>query len=442
MARTTRGLPVPVPASLSNDTVIVNTATSSAIFRVVLLLIGCALVLYSWCAHRVYQSHQLSARRDQASLQRAIQLQPKDAANYDLLGQYFMWEVQDARAAAAQFQQAVHLNPYDSATWMHLAQAYNVLGAESEQAQAIRNAIAVDPTTPEIAWNAANFFLIQGNTAEALDQLGIVIRNDSGMAEAALDLGWRASGDVEAIERRLPSDPAIYLNFIKVLIHREQWAAASHAWESLLAMNRDFDPRSALFYIDVLLTKRDVAGAQNAWHQLVQRSDVLKPYVRPGNLVVNTNFDCDMLNAGFDWHYSAIPNVSVMLDSTQSYQANQALLVTYFGVSADTGMRQYVPVKPGAAYVVSAWVKSEELRSANGPRLAVSDAYQNVEYAHSDETLGTTPWHEVQTAFTAGPDTNLVLLQFSRHPGDTRIQGRFCADAVRLSQRAGSSSEF
>lgn len=420
---------------------IVNTVTSSAVVRVALLLIGCTLVLYAWCVHRVYHSYRLSQSRTQTSLQRAIQLEPKDATNYDLLGQYFMWDVQDAGAAAAQFQQAVRLNPYDSASWMHLAQAYNVLGAEREQAQAIRNAIAVDPTTPEVAWNAANFFLIEGNTAEALDQLGVVVRNDSSLQEAALNLSWRASGDIDAIERRLPSDPALYLNLIKVLIDRDQWAAAGHAWATLLAMNRDFDPRSALFYVDDLLSKRQVAAAQDAWDRLVQRSGILKPYVRPDNLVVNANFDRDILNAGFDWHYSAVPNVAVILDSTQSYQANQALLVTYSGVSADAGIRQYVPVKPGVGYVVSAWVKSEELRSANGPQLAVVDPYQNVEYAHSDETLGTTSWHQVQTAFTAGPDTNLVLLQFSRQPGETRIEGRFWADGVWLSQLAGPGSE-
>jgi tetratricopeptide (TPR) repeat protein len=368
-------------------------------------------------------------------------LQPRDARNYDLLGQYFMWEVQDAHSAAEQFQKAARLNPYDSAVWMRLAQAYNVLGAQSDQAQAIRTAIAVDPTTPEIAWNAANFFLIQGDTAGALDQLGVVIRNDSSMRESALTLSWRASGDVESIEQQLPSDPSTYLTLTKVLIDREQWAAANHAWRSLLSMNRDFNPRSGLFYVDALLAKRDVAAAQDAWNQLVQRSGLLKPYVYPGNLVVNPNFDHDILNAGFDWHYSAVPNVSVMIDSVQSYHANDSLLISYSGVSTDTGVFQYVPVEPGSTYVASAWVKSEELLSANGPRLAVSDAYTNVEYAHTDETLGTSSWRRVRTEFVAGPETHLVSLRFLRQPGETRINGQFWIDEVHLSQGGGNSVE-
>jgi tetratricopeptide (TPR) repeat protein len=375
-------------------------------------------------------------------LERAIRLEPKDAANYDLLGQYFMWNVQDAPAAVAQFQQAVGLDQYDSAGWMRLAQAYDVVGRRAEQEQAIRSAIAVDPTTPEIAWSAANFFLIHGNTSQALDQLGVVIRNDSTTQEAALNLAWRASGDIEAIEHVLPSDPAVHLNLVKVLINREEWEAADHAWQTLLATNRTFDPRYALFYVDALVSKREVAAAQNAWNQLVQRSSLLKPYVRTDNLIVNSTFDHDILNAGFDWHYSAVPNASVVLDSTQSYQANESLLVTYSGVCADTGMRQYVAVKPGNAYAVSAWIKSEELRSANGPRLTVSDAYeQEVEYAHSGETLGTTSWHQVNTVFTAGPYTKLVFIQFSRQPGDTQIQGRLWVDAVHMSDVARTGSD-
>ena len=59
------------------------------------------------------------------SLQRASRLQPKNADNYDLLGQYFMWDAQDAFAAREQFKEATRLDPYESRYWLHLAQAYN-----------------------------------------------------------------------------------------------------------------------------------------------------------------------------------------------------------------------------------------------------------------------------------------------------------------------------
>lgn len=400
-----------------------------------LLLVGCFVATYLWCTLRVYQAYRSSARRDRAWLERAIRLQPQDANGYDLLGQYFIWEDANPQAAVSQFQQAVRLNPYNSTYWLHLAEAYSSTGADNEQAAAISRAIAVDPTTPEVAWTAANYYLLRGDTTEALDKLAVVTRNDPNLAETALDMSWRVSGDINAIVPRLPPDPNLYLQLIRVLIGRQQWSAASQVWSWLLRLNQNFEPDAALFYIDALLAKPDAAGARDAWQSLVRASSSLQSYLRPGNLVVNPGFDRKILNAGFDWHYRQLPGVSLLLDSTQSYQGSESLLVTYSGPSEDIGMFQYVPVTPGTLYLTSSWVKSEELRGANGPRLTVSNPYNDLEYAHSEETLGTTSWHQVQAAFTALPGVDMVSIRFSRQPGDTWIQGRFWIGRVQLSQK-------
>lgn len=418
-----------------------NPRKSPAVFRVTLLLICGAAALYTWCALRVFQAHRQSDNRDLGSLQRATRLQPKDASNYDLVGQYYMWNVQDPGAAEQQFRQAVSLNPYDSEYWLHLAQAYSSLGEDGNEGAAIRKAIAVNPTTPDIAWNAANFFLIQGDNARALDALAVVVRNDPNMAESALGLAWRASGDLKEIESRLPAEPELYIKLIKVLIAREQWEGANQVWSALWKMNRGFDAHSVLFYVDSLLAKHDVVGAQNAWQQLLTRFDSMKLYVSPGNLVVNPGFDREILNAGFDWHYATVPNVIALLDSTQSHDGTESLLITYSGPNQDIGMFQYVPVTPGMTYNASAWVKSEELQTANGPRLSVIDGYTDVELAHSEETLGTSSWHRVTTDFTPDPNTHLVRLLFLRNPWQTQIQGRFWIDGLRLTPNGRGNSD-
>jgi tetratricopeptide (TPR) repeat protein len=406
------------------------------------LLLICSLAgVYAWNAIRVYQAHRLSTMLTRDSLQRAIQLQSRDASNYDLLGQSFMWDAQDPQAAALQFQQAVKINPYVSSYWLHLAQSANGLGDDREQERAIRKAIAVDPTTPDVAWNAANFFLVQGKTDEALDQFAVVVRNDPPMAETALEMSWRAVGEVGPIQRRLPADPQVYLKFIQLLVARQQWDGANRVWSSMLQLNREFDPRAALFYVDGLLAKQDVAGAQSAWQEIVSRASSLKPYVTPDNLVVNAGFEHDMLNAGFDWHYSPLSGVAIMLDPTQTHHGDDSLLITYSGTGEQAGISQYVPVAAGASYVATAWVRSEELETANGPRLAIYDGYKNIEYAHSEETLGTSTWHSVQAAFTAAPDVKLVIMRFSRQPGDTQIRGRFWIDHVSLTQSGTPNPE-
>ena len=427
-------LPAPAAPDSAGDARLANSSPSRLTLLAGLVLVCCFAATYLWCALRVYQADRFAGGRDRASLERAIRLQPRDANSYDLLGQYFIWDA-DPQAAVSQFQQAARLNPYSATYWLHLAQAYSSAGADNEQAAAISRAIAVDPTTPEVAWSAANYYLLRGDTAEALDKLAVVIRNDPNMAETALDLSWRVSGDINAMVRRLPPDPNLYLQSIRLLLARQQWSAAGQMWSWLLGLNRDFDPDAALFYVDALLAKPDAAGARDAWQSLVRTSSSLQSYLRPGNLVVNPGFNRKILNAGFDWRYRPLPGVSLLLDSTQSYQGTESLLVTYSGPSQDVGMFQYVPVTPGTLYVTSSWVKSEELLSANGPRLTVLNPYNDLEYAHSEETLGTTSWHQVQAAFTALPGVDLVSIRFSRQPGDTWIQGRFWIGYVQLSQK-------
>ena len=312
-----------------------------------------------------------------ASLQRAIALEPRDAASQDLLCRFLLFDRQEGGAAVPLCKRATELNPYQSAYWLHLALAYYRTGAEREQQDAILKAISVDPTTPDVAWEAANFFLVQGKIPEALHQFSVVIRGDPAMTPQALDLCWRTVHDVSAIEAILPPDPHVYLQFVKLLIAKNEWDAAHHVWSSMLRLNRPFDFHSALFYVDGLLQHRDVPRASEVWQQLASRSATLSHYSHADDLVMDGNFAEEILNAGFDWHYSAQPGSAVSLDTTEFHSGSQSLLISYSDTGGDAGMYEYVAVKPNTKYTISAWVKSEELQSANGPRISVSDAYDN-----------------------------------------------------------------
>ncbi|MGA3128994.1 MAG: carbohydrate binding domain-containing protein [Candidatus Korobacteraceae bacterium] len=406
------------------------------------LLSGCILVagLYGWFAARDYESSRLASSLDLPSLERAIALAPGDAAHQDLLCRYLLFDKQDAAAAIPYCKRATELNSYQSAYWLHLALAYYRTGAEPEQQDAILKAVSVDPTTPDVAWEAANFFLVQGKVPEALRQFSVVIGGDPSMVTPALDLCWRALRDVNPIEAMLPPDPEVYLQFIKLLIAKNEWGAAQHVWSALLQLNRQFDYRHALFYVDALLQHQDVAGADEAWKQLASRSSVLSRYNSPDNLIVNADFAEEILNGGLDWRYSAQPGTAVSVDTTQFHTGNQSVLISYSDAGGNSGLSQYVPVKPDTRYTVAAWVKSEELRSANGPVISVSDAYNNTRYALTPETLGTTPWHVVENSFQTAPTTRLVIVRIVRDPANTRILGQLWINDISLRPIRGVST--
>jgi cytochrome c-type biogenesis protein CcmH/NrfG len=145
MTRTNQGLRIQADSRAGESAGTESFVASRYALRAAVFLVCMLVAAYAWCAVRVYRAYRLSAIHDQASLQRAIRLQPRDASNYDLLGQYYMWDAQNAQAASVQFRQVVSLNPYSSSYWLHLAQSENSLGNDSEQANAIEKAIAVDP---------------------------------------------------------------------------------------------------------------------------------------------------------------------------------------------------------------------------------------------------------------------------------------------------------
>jgi hypothetical protein len=358
-----------------------------------------------------------------------------------LLGRVFLFGAQEPALAIAPVKHATELNPYNSSYFLDLALAYYGIGATSKQREAIERAIAVDPTSADVAWYAANFFLLQGDLTNALLQFAVVIRHDPSMTTSALDLCWRTLHDVSAIEAIIPRDPNVYLQLIKLLTIKGESEAAYHVWTALLQLNQPFDHEQVFFYLDHLLDTGNVARALLVWQQLVSRSTVLHGHASTGNLVVNGAFLEDILNAGFDWRYTVRPGVSVLLDTNQFHSGNRSLMFTYSAPGDDAGIYEYVPVEPNKRYIVSAWVKSEELATANGPFVWVLDAYDHTTYATTEETVGTTVWHRVEHEFQTGPTTKLVAIHFGRNPGNTLIRGRFWVDEVSLLPAPAQASQ-
>ena len=398
------------------------------------LLVACvvAACAYGWCAVRAYSAFRFSTKQEQASLRRAIALEPSDAAYYDLLGRNLLFMDQRPSSAATAFDKASELSPYSSAYLLDLAQAYYGMGKKQENLATLRKAIAIDPKTPDVAWSAGNFFLVQGDTTEALQQFAAILRNEPSLADPVLSVCWRTLRDVVSIENILPPDPTVHLAFIKLLMSQGETIAAHDAWLKLMQLHQEFDYHQALFYVDRLIDAGDTMHAREAWNQLVSTSSALARYTTADNLVVNSSFAEDILNAGFDWRYFPSSTQSVALDTSEVHSGGRSLLISYSDSGADSGVYQFVPVDPNTRYTLSAWVKSDDLETANGPSVAALDAFENITYATTDETIGDTTWHQVSRDFETDGSTRMVVIRFVRNPGNTGIRGRFWVDDVSL----------
>jgi hypothetical protein len=409
----------------------------------VFFCLGCIAIalFYGWSVTRAYLASRLASPPAELSLQRAMALEPENALYPYTLGQYLMLGVQRIDGAVAPLQRATELNPHNSTYWLDLALAYYLAGDTRHQRQALESAIAVDPTSPVVAWNAANFFLVQGDVSAALRQFLVVLKYDPGQVRPALDLCWRALHDPAAIINILPPDPEVYLQLVKLLSERHEADAAYSVWSALWQLNLPFDYRHAMFYVDDLIQQRNVARAAEVWKQITSRSLTLSRYATNDNLVGDSKFSEEILNGGFGWRFDARPGVAVSLDTAQFHSGTRSVMVDYSDRGDDVGLYQYVPVQPHTRYVLSAWVKSEDLETANGPRIAAFDVYDNTTLATAEETVGTTEWHRVEVPFETGPATELIAVRFIRNPGTTLIHGQFWIDEVAVTPADSSPAK-
>ena len=193
-----------------------------------------------------------------------------------------------------------------------------------------------------------------------------------------------------------------------------------------------FDYKGVLFYVDDLLAWTNVTAAKETWRQLGERNEAFRLYEPRGdNLVVNGSFEGELLNSGFDWRLSS-QATKVTVDDEIFKSGEHSVLVTYSTPVLDSGLYQLVPVRPNSSYKATAWLKTEELQTANGPRLALTDAYTGALLGASDPVAYTTPWKEVSVDFRTGPETELIAVRLSRDRQDTVVRGRLWIDDVEI----------
>ena len=410
--------------------------TSSA-RRISLALVSAILLAgYLWFAGRQFGAAVFSERPDLASLRRATRWQPGNADYHDRLGRYFFLIERSPEAAAESYRTAVALNPFDAHYWFDLAAAYQWLGNTAQQGAALEHALAADSSTPDLAWEAANFYLVQGESEKALHEFRVVMENEASMIPPALALCWRIKPDIDVLLRdAVPPTPMAYANLLDFLVSKKETPAAARVWTQLVQLQKPVTHALAFLYIRYLVSQHDVDQARLVWQQCATLCGLAAYQPSPENLIINSDFSLNVLNGGFDWQYHQSKEVALALDPTQSHNGHRSLLITFDARAADdAGIGQLIPVKPSTTYDFSAFFKADDIQGAGGPRFIVQDLYNEATYFSSDELKNADFWKEVSGNFTTGADTRILLLHIKRDPPGMPIRGKLWIDAVHLSE--------
>jgi hypothetical protein len=380
---------------------------------------------------------------DVAHLKRAAWLDPGNAEYRYRVGRYELLAGQSPQAAIPWLEAATALNPHSARYWLDLAIARQSVGDIAGERPDLENALAADPRTPDVAWQAADLYLAQGSTDEAMKEFRVVMENDPSMMLQAINLCWKMRPDIDSLLGSV-MPPNVYAAFLDFLVQHEETAAAAKVWENMFLAQQPLERPDLFAYMRYLIAHQEVAQATRVWQQAANLSGLAAYQPSSENLLVNGDFSLEVLNGGFDWIHQSPLGVSLALDPNDAHSSSRSLRIIFDGPGiADAGIRQLVPVDPNTSYEFSGFYKAQDMDGAGGPKFAIQDLYKETEFFMSDDLRDSDFWRKVDGAFTTGPDTHLLVVRIARIPAGSPIRGKLWIDGLQLvrTDHAGPSAE-
>jgi tetratricopeptide (TPR) repeat protein len=414
--------------------ILFNTPTRRAAVIAVAAVLGLS---YAGLAATQFLAAWFGRRAELRSLKRAAWLDRGNAEYRDHLGRYYDLVARDPASAVTEYKAAVQLNPHSARYWFDLASSYQILGDTANQTFALEHAIQADATTPDVAWEAANLYLVQGENEKALNEFRVVIANDAPLAASALQFCWRIQPDVDALLRNVvPARSDTLASFLTLLESKEETASAMKVWDALIRTNGTFDQSYAFAYIRYLVQHKQVEPAVIAWQQTASRFGLTSYLPSSGNLVVNGSFDFKVLNAGFDWQYQKQSSVNLTLDPSDFHSGRRSLLITFDGPGiTEAGIYQLIAVQPNTTYNFTGYYKTGEIDGAGGPHFTIQDLYTQAIYYESEELKDAGFWKSATGELTTGNDCKLVVLHILRLPAGSPMRGKLWIGDFHLTQK-------
>ncbi len=384
-----------------------------------------------------FVSDWLGSSPDPRSLHAAMKLDPGDADYHNQLGLYYDL-ARNYQGSISEYQAATRLNPHYAKYWLKLADAYQMTEDTDSQAHAVEQAIHYEPTGPDVAWQAANLYLVQGRIDDALREFHVVMEGTPNMGSLALQYCWRVKPDADVLLRDvLPATPAAYLSFLQLLTAKKDTEAASKVWDALIRLRQPIGTQPVFEYIRYLLLQKQPDEASVVWRQATSLLGLNAYLPSSNNLIVNGDFHLDVLNGGFDWQYRKQSNVSLTLDTSEFHSGHRSLAIGFDGPGVDeAGIFQLVSVEPNTSYDFTGYYKNGEIEGAGAPHFVLQDIYSNKVLFQSDDLKFGSSWRQVSGTFVTEADTKMLVLRVARVPAGSPIRGKLWIDDFRLVEKS------
>ena len=416
-------------------------------WRVMLFLIPIVAVSIglAWKVIRVAQSAFQTNTVSIPDIQKALRHDPGNPDLVHRLGLVYSYNPTDMNLSEAvkYLRAAVVLNPRRWDYWSDLGTACDFVGDTACSDEAFERARVLNPMSPALQWAVGNHYLLTNRQARAFPYFHNLLGLDPDYLEPTFGLCLRATRDPQAIYSAVVpqgEDASARFAFIMFLSSNADYESAMRIWGQMVS-GPDRYPNISMVkpFLDFFIDHNQVQDASTVWNDL-QHAGVIPEgsNAQAANLLFNGSFERAPVNTGFDWRANDSPELVFDFSDPSAFKSAKCLRIDFVvGQNADYDLlNQVVRVNPNSRYLLTAYVRSNDLTSSSGPQLRVVEMGCGDCVARtSDPTLGNTSWHPIEVAFMTQPQTQAVRVSFWRPQDQTSnrdITGTVWLDDVTL----------
>ncbi|MDA8168379.1 MAG: hypothetical protein M0Z59_01600 [Nitrospiraceae bacterium] len=339
----------------------------------------------------------------------------------------------DPEKAAWYYEKALTANPFYQKAWYGLALARQSMGRTGAASRAMDNYAMLGRGSPEKAWDIAVFYLV--NIGDR-DKAALFFKKYINLApeeqSKVYDLFIQEDQPLSNITGKLlPENEKSYSGYLRYLVRHGRVNRSVLFWRSV--DHSLIDEKSAISLCDLLLDNHrfdeafsisgelDGAGRQNE------------------DAITNGSFERDIRNGCMDWMVWDVKGAESFYDGSNHTDGKRSLSIRFDGKhNVELYARQFVKVKPGACYSVSADMKTGGLTTSNGFFLDVAGYGCSGLHLRSGMLTGSTPWKTEVLSFTVPPGCGMAAIRIGREKSakfDNKLGGQVWIDNVRMLQK-------
>lgn len=373
--------------------------------------------------------------------QRATRLEPGDFRNWQLLGRYWQYNLEDTDTGRAiqAYTVALSLNPRSAEAWSDLAAAYEAQGNIPAARDAFLHAKRAYPLSAEVSWQFANFLLRQGEQDAAFLEMRYAVEAEPKRGAEALSRALRAEPDIDVIlDRVLPPLSDAYIGAIKDQTAEGHTANAVKIWDRLASLHPHLLMEDPLSLVGALIQGKQIAEAQRIWDQAVVFAGLGNLSTPAGSILWDGGFESGFIG-GFSWTLEeGIRGVQISFDAHEKRSGSRSLRLLFNGTYnlRLMGPCHLVSVQPSTAYDFSAWIRTLSITTDQGLRFQLRPlGTQDTSTVLTPDLRGTHDWTRVEVPWSSGQNVQLMQVCVARLPSqefDDKIQGMAWVDDVAL----------